>query len=89
MTLSISSSRAVSISTGALEPSLRMRRRVSKPSMPGMRTSSTTRSGRELAGDLQGLLAGAGDGDLVALLLEGVLDAASDGVFVFDDEDGC
>ncbi len=44
---------------------------------------------RQLAGDLQRLLAGAGDGDLVALLLEGVLDAAGDGVFVFDDEDGC
>ncbi len=33
-------------------------------------------------------LAGAGDGDLVPLLLEGVLDAARDGVLVFDDQDG-
>ena len=33
-------------------------------------------------------LAGTGDRDLVALLLEGVLDAASDRVLVFDDEDG-
>ena len=30
----------------------------------------------------------AGDGDLVALLLEGVLDPAGDGVLVFDDQDG-
>ena len=38
--------------------------------------------------DLEALLAGSRDGDLVALLLEGVLDPASDGVLVFDDEDG-
>ena len=39
-------------------------------------------------GELQALLARAGDGDLIALLLEGVLDAAGDGVFVLDDQDG-
>ena len=44
--------------------------------------------GRLVRRDLEALLAGAGDGDLVALLLEGVLDPARDGVLVFDDEDG-
>ena len=39
-------------------------------------------------GELEALLARPGDGDLVALLLEGVLDPASDGVLVFDDQDG-
>ena len=43
---------------------------------------------RLVGGDLEALLAGAGDRDLVALLLEGVLDPAGDGVLVFDDEDG-
>ena len=44
---------------------------------------------RRLArGELEPLLAGPGDGDLVALLLEGVLDAARDGELVFDDQDG-
>ena len=38
--------------------------------------------------DLEALFAVARDGDLVALLLEGVLDAARDGVLVFDDQDG-
>ena len=37
--------------------------------------------------DLEALLAGAGEGDLVALLLQGVLDPARDGVLVFDDQD--
>ena len=45
MTLSTSSSRAVSIRTGAFVPAARSRRRTSKPSMPGRRTSSRTRSG--------------------------------------------
>ena len=44
--------------------------------------------GRLARRDLEAFLAGPGDGDLVALLLEGVLDAARDRVFVFDDEDG-
>ena len=39
-------------------------------------------------GDLEPLLAGARDADVVALLLERVLDAARDGVFVLDDQDG-
>ena len=39
--------------------------------------------------DLEGLLAGTGDRDLITLLLKGVRDAAGDRVFVFDDEDGC
>ena len=44
---------------------------------------------RGLAGrDLQALLAGSGDADVVALLLQGVLDPARDGVLVFDDQDG-
>ena len=44
---------------------------------------------RRLAGrDVEALLAGPGDRDLVALLLEGVLDPAGDGVFVLDDQDG-
>ena len=38
--------------------------------------------------DLEALFTRSGDGDLVALLLEGVLDPASDRVLVFDDEDG-
>ena len=40
-------------------------------------------------GDLEALFAGPGDAHVIALLLEGVLDPASDGVFVFDDQDGC
>ena len=37
--------------------------------------------------ELEALLAGAGHGDLVAFLLERVLDSARDGVLVFDDQD--
>ena len=44
---------------------------------------------RELSSDLERLLSGARHGHLVALLLQRILDAARDGVFVFDDEDGC
>ena len=44
--------------------------------------------GRLARGDLEAFLTGAGDRDLVPLLLEGVLDAARDRVLVFDDEDG-
>ena len=55
--------------------------------MPGRRTSRTTRSGAWFVGEVEALLAGARDRDLVALLLEGVLDPASDGVLVFDDQD--
>ena len=43
---------------------------------------------RLVRGDVEALLARAGDGHVVALLLEGVLDAPRDGVLVFDDEDG-
>ena len=44
---------------------------------------------RRLArGDLQPLFAGARDPDVVALLLERVLDAARDRIFVLDDQDG-
>src|SRR4029079_2464831 len=39
-------------------------------------------------GELEALLARSGDRDLVALLLEGVLDASRDGELVFDDQDG-
>ena len=45
--------------------------------------------GGQLVGKGEGLLAAACDGDLIALLLEGVLDAARHGVFVVDDEDRC
>jgi len=38
--------------------------------------------------EVEALLAAPGDGDLVALLLERVLDAARDRIFVFDDQDG-
>src|SRR5687767_9780119 len=38
-------------------------------------------------GDLQALLTGAGEGHLVALLLEGVLDSARNGVLILDDQD--
>ena len=88
MTLSTSSSRAVRTRTGIFAPAARRRRRTSKPSIPGRRTSRTTRSGRLVRRELEALLAGAGDADLVALLLEGVLDPAGDGVLVFDDQDG-
>src|SRR3954471_17864060 len=44
--------------------------------------------GRLACRDVEALLPGTGDGDLVALLLEGVLDATRDGMLVFDDEDG-
>ena len=43
--------------------------------------------GRLAHGDLEAFLARTGQGDGVALLLEGVLDAARNGVLVFDDED--
>ena len=42
--------------------------------------------GRAVRRDLEALLAVARDGHLVALLLEGVLDAARDGVLVLDDQ---
>src|SRR6185436_5029070 len=42
---------------------------------------------RTFRGDVQALLAGAGEGHLVAFLLERVLDAPSDGVLVLDDQD--
>src|SRR5664280_939487 len=44
--------------------------------------------GRLVRREVQPLLAGPGDRDLVPLLLEGVLDAARDRVLVFDDQDG-
>ncbi len=43
---------------------------------------------RLVRGDLESLFAGARDRDLVALLLEGVLDPPRDGVLVLDDQDG-
>ena len=88
MTLSTSSSRAVRTRTGILAPAARRRRRTSKPSMPGQAHVEDDEVGRLARRDLEALLAGAGDRDLVALLLEGVLDAAGDRVLVFDDEDG-
>jgi hypothetical protein len=46
--------------------------------------------GRLVDGMIEALLARPGDGDLIALLLKGVLDAAGDGVLVLDDQDrGC
>ena len=41
-----------------------------------------------MGGDVEAFLARPGDLDLVAFLLEGVLDPAGDRVLVFDDEDG-
>ena len=55
---------------------------------PGQADVEDDEVGRLARRDLEAFLAGARDGDLVALLLEGVLDPASDGVLVFDDEDG-
>ena len=89
MTLSTSSSRAVRTRTGAFEPVARRRRRTSKPSMPGQADVEHDEVRRLVRGEVEALLAGAGDGDLVALLLEGVLDAAGDGELVFDDQDRC
>ena len=88
MTLSTSSSRAVRTSTGVLAPAARSRRRTSKPSMPGQPHVEHDEVRRLVRRDVEALLAGARDRDLVALLLEGVLDAARDGVLVFDDQDG-
>ena len=89
MTLSTSSSRAVRTRTGAFEPAARSRRRTSKPSMPGQPHVEHHRSGACVGGEAPGpprrLRA---TRDLVALLLEGVLDAASDGELVLDDQDG-
>ena len=87
MTLSISSSRAVSISTGALEPVARRRRSASKPSMPGSRTSRRMRSGASSVAMVSPSSRVRREGHLVALLLEGVLDAARDRVLVLDDQD--
>ena len=56
--------------------------------MPGQPHVEDDEVGRLVGRDLEALLAGSGDRDLVALLLEGVLDAAGDGVLVFDDQDG-
>jgi hypothetical protein len=44
--------------------------------------------GRLVRGDVQALLAGSGDGDLIAFLLERVLNAAGNRVLVLDDQDG-
>ena len=55
---------------------------------PGQPDVEDDEVGRLVGRDVEALLAGAGDGDLVAFLLEGVLDATRDGVLVFDDEDG-
>ena len=55
---------------------------------PGQADVEDDEVGRLVRRDVEALLAGAGDGDLVAFLLERVLDAARDGVLVFDDEDG-
>ena len=46
-----------------------------------------TRSGACPTAMLQALLAGSGEDDRVALLLEGVLDPAGHRVLVFDDQD--
>ncbi len=43
--------------------------------------------GSQLRGDVQAILGVGGEGDLIALLLESVLDATRDGVFVLDDQD--
>src|SRR3954471_6870100 len=55
---------------------------------PGQADVEDHEVGRLARRDLEALLARAGDGDLVAFLLKGVLDATRDGMFVFDDEDG-
>ena len=88
MTLSTSSSRAVRTRTGIFAPAARNRRRTSNPSMPGQPDVEHDEVGRLVGRDVQALLARAGDGHLVALLLEGVLDPAGDRVLVLDDQDG-
>src|SRR3954447_26001758 len=55
---------------------------------PGQPDVEDHEVGRLARRDLEPLLPGACDRDLVPLLLEGVLDATRDRVFVFDDEDG-
>jgi hypothetical protein len=86
MTLSTSSSRAIRTSTGAFEPAARSRRSTSNPSIPA---GGRQARGRRLAGgELEALLAGSRDHDLVTLLLEGELDAAGDRELVLDDQDG-
>ena len=55
--------------------------------MPGQADVEHDEVGRLVRRELEALLAAARDRDLVALLLEGVLDPAGDGELVFDDED--
>ena len=56
--------------------------------MPGQADVEHDEVGCLVGRDVEALLAGTSDRDLVALLLECVLDTARDGVLVFDDEDG-
>ena len=70
-------------------PAPRSRRSISKPSMPGKTDVEDHQIRGAARRDLEALFAVARDGDLVTLLLEGVLDPARDGVLVFDDEDRC
>ena len=56
--------------------------------MPGQAHVEDDEVRRLARRDLEALFTRSGDGDLVALLLQGVLDAASDRVLVFDDENG-
>ena len=56
--------------------------------MPGQADVEEDQVGGLGGGELEPLLARSRERDLVPLLLEGVLDAARDGVLVFDDQDG-
>ena len=59
-----------------------------EPVDPGQADIEHDEVRRLVHGQVEALLARGRDGHLVALLLEGILDAPSDGVLVFDDEDG-
>ncbi len=66
---------------------MRGARSTSKPSIPGSRNEDQ-QVGRLVGGNVQPFLTRSGDGNLVALLLQGVLDPARDGMLVLDDQDG-
>ena len=55
---------------------------------PGQADVEEDEVGRLVGGELEPFLAGAGERDLIPLLLEGVLDPTRNGVLVFDDQDG-
>jgi hypothetical protein len=72
-----------------LAPAARRRTKDLEAVHPGQRTSRTDEVRAPcVVAIVEALSPGPGDRDLVALLLEGVLDARGDRVLVFDDEDG-